>query len=111
MNSKRMRLLVASGSLAVLAVAVLFVAHFSARAAANASWGFSVSNLDKSCKACDNFYEFAMGGWMKANPIPAEYPSWGTFTQLRDSNLTAMHSILDAAAAEKAKAGTDAQKI
>src|SRR5215470_2366064 len=111
MNSKRMRLLVASGSLAVLAVAVLFVAHFSARAAANASWGFSVSNLDKSCKPCDNFYEFAMGGWMKGNPIPAEYPSWGTFTQLRDSNLTAMHSILDAAAAEKTKAGTDAQKI
>jgi len=111
MNSKRTRLLVASGSLGVLAVAGLFVAHFSARAAANASWGFSVSNLDKSCKPCDNFYEFAMGGWMKANPIPAEYPSWGTFTQLRDGNLTAMRSILDAAAAEKTKAGTDAQKI
>src|SRR5215831_10649030 len=75
------------------------------------SWGFDPANLDKSCKPCDNFYEFAMGGWMKANPIPAEYPSWGTFTQLRDGNLTAMRSILDAAAAEKTKAGTDAQKI
>lgn len=53
-----------------------------------------------------------MGGWMKTNPIPAEYPNWGTFTQLRDNNLTAMRTILEASAAKTdAPAGSNEQKI
>jgi len=111
MKMTGIRLILSSSSLASLALALLFVAYRSASAAGDASWGFSLSNLDKTCKPCDNFYEFAMGGWMKANPIPAEYPSWGTFTQLRDKNLAAMHTILEAAAVAKAPNGSDEQKI
>ena len=47
-------------------------------------WGFSTTNLDRSCKPCDDFYQFAMGGWMKGNPIPAEFPTWGSFTMLAE---------------------------
>ena len=107
----RQRLSFAVCLLAAAAFAVVFAEHFATHVAADASWGFSLENLDKTCKPCDDFYEFAMGGWMKANPIPAEYSSWGTFTQLRDNNLTAMHTILEAAAAAKAKPGSDEQKI
>ncbi|HZV86055.1 MAG TPA: M13 family metallopeptidase [Candidatus Binatus sp.] len=74
-------------------------------------WGFNNANFDKTCKPCDDFYQFAMGGWMKANPIPAEYSTWGTFTQLRDNNLTAMRTILEAAAKANAPAGSNEQKI
>src|SRR5271170_788324 len=52
-----------------------------------------------------------MGSWKKANPIPAEYSSWGTFQQLRDNNLAAMHTVLDAAEKANAPAGSDEQKI
>jgi putative endopeptidase len=108
----RLRLFLAFFSLFALAALLLVAVHIPAKAAGDSSsWGFSLSNLDKSCKPCDNFYEFAMGGWMEANPIPAEYPSWGTFTQLRDNNLTAMRTILDAAAAALAPKGTNEQKI
>src|SRR6202035_124221 len=82
-----------------------------ARAAGDSSWGFALTNLDTTCKPCDDFYEFAMGGWMKANPIPAEYATWGTFAQLRDNNLTAMRTILDAAAKNSAPAASNEQKI
>ena len=78
---------------------------------ADANWGFSMSNLDKTCKPCDDFYQFAMGGWMKSNPIPPEYATWGSFTVLRDKNLTDLRAILESVAKENAPAGTNKQKI
>jgi hypothetical protein len=67
--------LLGAGSPVCIAAALPLCAFPLARAAGDtSSWGFSLSNLDKSCKPCDDFYDFAMGGWMKANPIPPEYP-------------------------------------
>ncbi len=112
MNRKRLRILLGFGTVVALAVVLLFLSHVAARAAGDApSWGFSLSNLDRSCKPCDNFYEFAMGSWMKANPIPPQYSTWGTFMQLRDNNLTAMRTLLEAAAEAHAPAGSNEQKI
>src|SRR5215467_10692848 len=101
----------------VAAVAVLVAASLavlrasSARADGDAGWGFSESNLDRSCKPCDDFNQFAMGGWMKSNPIPAEYPNWGSFTMLADRNQASMRVILEAAGKASAAAGSNQQKI
>jgi putative endopeptidase len=111
MRSNRFPLGLGIAALSCLAALLIFSSHLQARNAADSSWGFSVGNLDTTCKPCDNFYQFAMGGWMKDNPIPAEYPTWGTFTQLRDNNLTAMRTILDAAAKSNAAPGSNEQKI
>src|SRR5690349_7418969 len=80
-------------------------------ASASKSWGFDIANLDKTCKPCDDFYQFAMGGWMKANPIPPEYPRWGSFTELADKNQKNLREILEAAASAKAAPGSNEQKI
>jgi putative endopeptidase len=93
-----------------LGLAGFGVRSWSAVSAAT-SWGFDTSNLDKTCKPCDDFYQFAMGGWMKSNPIPPEYPNWGTFTQLADKNQQNVRQVLDDAAAAKAAPGTNEQKI
>ena len=112
MNRKRLRISVACFELVGLACAILFSTNLATNAAGDQpAWGFSLGNLDRTCKPCENFYEFAMGSWMKANPIPAEYSNWGTFTQLRDNNLTAMHTVLEAAAKAHAPAGSNEQKI
>ena len=42
--------------------------------------------------------------WLKANPIPAEYPSWGRFNELQERNREVLHGILEKAAA---KSGSD----
>ena len=106
MNRKRLGLIL--GTCLLFGVAGMLL---TLNAAGVASWGFSSSNLDKNCKPCDDFYQFAMGGWMKANPIPPEYSSWGTFAQLRDNNLTALRSILEEAAKSNPRQGTDEQKM
>src|SRR5260370_32296283 len=86
---------------AVIAILATALASGGPRASARSadtqsSWGFDTANLDKTCKPCDDFYQFAMGGWMKSNPIPPEYSSWGTFTQLADKNQQNLRQILEA---------------
>jgi predicted metalloendopeptidase len=74
-------------------------------------WGFDTANLDRTCKPCDDFFEFAMGGWMKANPIPPQYPRWGSFTVLLDKNQQNLRGILEASAAANAAASSNERKI
>jgi len=45
--------------------------------------------------ALRRFLPVRHGGWMKSNPIPPEYSSWGTFTQLADKNQQNLRQILD----------------
>jgi len=106
----------ASSIFAVVCALALGLAGVGLGASSNdsdkpASWGFDAANLDKTCKPCDDFYQFAMGGWRKANPIPAEYSSWGTFTQLADKNQQNLRQILENAANAKAAPGSKEQKI
>ena len=71
-----------------------------------------LANLDTTCKACDDFYQFAVGGWLKKNPIPPGHASWGAGSQLSDQNRAVLTSILeDAAKVTNAPAGSDTQKI
>src|SRR6266446_591003 len=110
------RLLSAGCILAVAGVLAVALADTGLRASPGAadkpnSWGFDTANLDKTCKPCDDFYQFAMGGWMKSNPIPPEYSSWGTFTQLADKNQQNLRQILDDAVKAKAAPGSNEQKI
>jgi hypothetical protein len=74
-------------------------------------WGFDTANLDKTCKPCDDFFQFAMGGWMKSSPIPPEYSTWGSFRVLIDKNQQALRHILDVAAKSSAPAGSNERKI
>ncbi|HUJ29908.1 MAG TPA: M13 family metallopeptidase [Candidatus Acidoferrum sp.] len=74
--------------------------------------GFDLANLDRSVSPCDNFFGFADGGWVKANPIPAAYSSWGTFNILHQHNEDVLHDILEEASKDKsAKPGSNWQKI
>jgi putative endopeptidase len=74
--------------------------------------GFDLANLDRSVSPCADFYQFANGGWMKNNPIPAAYPRWGSFTILQEHNQDVLHTILEDAANDKsAQPGSNWQKI
>lgn len=73
--------------------------------------GIDKSYLDTSCKPCEDFNKFANGGWIAKNPVPAEYPSWGAFNQLRDNTLNSVRDILEKATNAKAPKGSNLQKI
>lgn len=63
--------------------------------AQNGRSGVDSSNLDLTANACDNFYAFAAGGWMKNNPMPETESRWGTFNKLAKQNDEKIRAILD----------------
>ena len=70
------------------------------------------ANMDRSAAPCDNFYQFADGGWIKVNPVPADKSRWGSFEQLADRNRDVLKSILDEVSARKDwPAGSIEQKV
>jgi predicted metalloendopeptidase len=55
-------------------------------------------NFDAAAKPQVDFYEFANGGWIRANPVPSAYSSWGAFNEVDEHNKIALHQILENAA-------------
>jgi len=43
-------------------------------------------NFDAAAKPQVDFYEFANGGWIRANPVPSAYSSWGAFNEVDEHN-------------------------
>lgn len=73
--------------------------------------GINLADLNTSVSPGDDFYEFAGGGWMKANPLKPEYSSYGVFDDLAEKNRQQLRDLfLDLAKTEHAK-GSVGQKV
>jgi predicted metalloendopeptidase len=73
--------------------------------------GVDPASMDRSVSACVDLNQYGNGGWMKANPIPADQSYWGPISILYEQNRDRLHAILEKAAASPAATGTDERKI
>lgn len=73
--------------------------------------GIEIANMDTSAVAGDDFYQYATGGWQKANPIPDEYSRYGTFDKLRENNQKQVQGLIEELGSEHHEQGTNAQKV
>jgi putative endopeptidase len=68
-------------------------------------------NIDPTVKPGDNFFLYANGGWLKRNPIPAAYSSWGIGNVVQEDISLRLKKINEDALKANAPKGTATQKI
>ncbi|MBQ9655003.1 MAG: M13 family metallopeptidase [Prevotella sp.] len=73
---------------------MMALATMASTAPAQLRSGISLNDLNTSVRAADDFYEYACGGWMKANPLPAAYSRYGSFDRLAEDNNKRINGIL-----------------
>jgi len=75
------------------------------------SKGFDTSRMDKSTDACDDFFQYANGTWLKTTEIPASEARWGTFNILADNNNSLLREVLENSVKTESPVGSDSQLI
>jgi putative endopeptidase len=73
--------------------------------------GINMNDLNKSVRPADDFYEYACGGWMKANPLPAAYSRFGSFDRLGEDNNKRINGILKELLENSYEKGSVEQKL
>jgi putative endopeptidase len=108
-KTMRLSLIVAIGS------SCAFASITTARAQSTSPTAIDRANMDTTCSACSDFFDYANGGWLRTAKIPASKTGLGSFGMLSDRNEAVVRSILDddAAAVHSAavKPGTNQWKV
>lgn len=97
---------IAYGSLAMV---LLFSACKESEKKETAKADILLTNLDSTVNPADDFFEYANGGWIKANPIPGDETSWGIAHLIQEEIYSRLRHINEEALKKEAKNGIDQQ--
>ena len=95
----------------IKALMLAAVATVGVAAAAQVTAGINPADMDTSVRPGDDFYQYAGGGWMKANPLKPEYSSYGVFNLLADKNREQLRSLFTELAKTSHPRGSVGQKV
>jgi putative endopeptidase len=72
---------------------------------------FNVADLDPASAACQDLNGFVNGKWLKANPVPSDRTTWGSFEVLNERSLAIQHALVEQAAKATPAAGSIEAKL
>ncbi|MDG2454503.1 MAG: M13 family metallopeptidase [Bacteroidia bacterium] len=73
---------------------------------------FDTGFIDSTVNPCQNFYQYAIGGWRANNPVPETESRWMAFNILNEENRQKLLEIVDVVRQNlSANKGTDEQMI
>ena len=73
--------------------------------------GFNPANIDPAVKPTQDFFQYAVGGWIKRTTIPAEYERYGVDQEIDVRTHRILREILESAATTRSAPGSEAQKV
>jgi putative endopeptidase len=77
------------------AIAIVLAALDSRAGEVSKSPRFSVAYMERLVKPEVDFYRYACGAWLKANPVPADKSHWSALDELEQHNWQLIHDILE----------------
>ena len=73
--------------------------------------GLDVTAMDPEADACEDFFQYSCGGWIRKNPIPPDKAAWDVYTKLNEENLQYLWGILEQASDPKKPRDATQQQI
>ena len=71
-----------------------------------------LSNMDTTVNPAEDFFRYCNNNWLKNNPIPEEYSTYGAFTEIDEHNEILIQDIINEVSKDaNAAQGSVAQKI
>ncbi len=95
----------------MVALASISLSAFGQNNALPLKSGLDLTNLDNSVRPQDDFFQYACGGWMKKNPLPAAYSRYGSFDVLGEENNKRINEILNELRTNTYTKGSTEQKL
>ncbi len=95
----------------MVALASISLSAFGQSNAQPLKSGLDLTNLDNSVRPQDDFFQYACGGWMKKNPLPAAYSRYGSFDVLGEENNKRINEILNELRTNTYAKGSTEQKL
>jgi putative endopeptidase len=77
----------------------------------NVKPAIDLANFDNTVSPVEDFYQYACGGWMKANPLTPEYARYGIFDQLEKENNEKLKELIEELNSKKQEPGSVGEKI
>ena len=72
---------------------------------------FDLSQIDSTILPCEDFEQYAVGNWLKDNPVPESESRWGSFNVVHDANEIKLLAIVESAVSAKGEKGTALQQV
>jgi len=72
---------------------------------------FNTHQIDSTISPCEDFEKFAVGNWLKNNPVPAAESRWGSFNIVHDANEIKLKELVENASNSASKQNSPTQQV
>ncbi len=95
----------------ILLVSGIYLTSCQSRTSESAQRDILKEIVDTTVSPKDDFFKYAVGGWVKKNPIPASESGWGIYNIVQEETYARLRTISEESGKKGGSTGSNEQKI